>query len=92
MKKVCVIFLMFAFIATITGCGDPMVIDDVKYGTFGLINEDEVKNSEIQYELIVGNMVWGIILFETIIAPLYFFGFSLYEPVGKKLPVKGQVY
>jgi hypothetical protein len=35
----------------------------------------------VQYKTVVGNVIWGIILVETIIAPIYFFGFSLYEPV-----------
>jgi hypothetical protein len=34
--------------------------------------------------MIIGNIVWSCILVETVIAPIYFLGFSVYEPVGKK--------
>lgn len=52
--------------------------------TYGLFNESQYKNPNVKYELSVGNVVWGIILVETIVAPVYFFGFSLYEPVALK--------
>ena len=54
------------------------------YGTYGLINSDEMKNPDIEYRLIIGNLIWSCLLVETIIAPIYFIGFSLYEPVGSK--------
>jgi len=73
------------------GCGDTKIIDGIEYDTYGLINDDEKKNPNIQYEVIWGNVVWGAILVETIVAPIYFFGFSLWEPVGKKTGEIGQV-
>jgi hypothetical protein len=36
------------------------------------------------YEIIPGNVVWSVILIETIIAPVYFVGFSMFEPVRPK--------
>ena len=56
-----------------------------------MLNEDSKKNPDIEYEPIWGNIVWGIILIETIIAPVYFFGFSLFEPIGEKPAVKGSI-
>jgi hypothetical protein len=67
----------------IIACGDSKVIDGVKYETYGFINKDEIKDPKIKYQVITGNVVWGIILCETIVAPVYFFGFSLHEPVEK---------
>jgi len=85
MKKTIAIFLtamfLFSFVA---GCGDNKVIDGKEYTTYGFLNKSEKRNPNVQYELIVGNVIWGILLVETIIAPVYFFGFSLYEPVGKR--------
>jgi hypothetical protein len=66
-----------------SGCADNKVIDQKEYTTYGFFNESDSKNPEIQYSLSVGNVIWGIVLVETIIAPVYFFGFSLYEPEGK---------
>jgi len=83
--------LVVTFFVAVSGCGDTKIIAGVEYDTYGLINKDEVRNPEIQYETIWGNVILGVILIETIIAPIYFFGFSLFEPVGKKpVPEKGQ--
>ena len=40
---------------------------------------------------IVGNVVWSVLLVETVIAPIYFLGFSLFEPVGPKGEVENGV-
>ena len=73
-------------ILSLSGCGDVKTIDGLTYDTYGLINESEKRNPDIEYELIIGNIVWSCILVETIVAPIYFIGFSMYEPVGKKKP------
>lgn len=85
------IVLLCVFLIFLAGCGNTKVINGIKYDTYGLINTDAKKNPNIEYEIIWGNMIWGCILAETVIAPVYFFGFSLFEPVGPKLPIKGQV-
>jgi len=69
---------------SMVACGSSKVIDGVTYETYGLFNKNEEKDDNIKYKTIIGNVVWGIILFETIVAPVYFFGFSLYEPIEKK--------
>jgi len=85
----CLIVTMIGI--TVSGCGDRKVIGGVEYDTYGLLNQDDKKNPDIQYEVIWGNIFWGIVLSETIIVPIYVFGFSLFEPVGPKMPIKGQV-
>ena len=85
------IALLCVFLIFLTGCGNTKVINGIEYDTYGLLNADNKKNPQIEYEVIWGNVIWGCILSETIIAPVYFFGFSIFEPVGPKLPVKGQV-
>jgi len=84
MKKV-TIFILAIFL--LTACGDPKAIQGKTYDTYGLLNESNKKNPNIEYELILGNIIWSIILCETIVAPIYFIGFSLYEPIG---PAKTQ--
>lgn len=84
MKRIIVLLLIFAFLSVGIGCGDTKVIDGLRYDTYGIANADEKKNNDIQYRIIVGNVVWSVILVETIIAPIYFVLFSLYEPVGVK--------
>lgn len=67
----------------LSACGSPKSIDGKTYGTYGLFNQGDMKNDKIHYKLITGNVVWSILLCETFVAPLYFIGFSLYEPVGR---------
>ena len=66
------------------GCGQPKVIEGKYLPTYGLINQDENKDPTIRYEVSVGNMVWSVIFCETVVVPLYFFGWSLFNPVAKK--------
>ena len=35
----------------------------------------------VEYELCAGNIVWSIVLGETVVAPILFTGLALYEPV-----------
>ena len=88
MKRVFAIFLVVVFMFAITSCGDPKTIDGITYDTYGLISAKDDKNPEVEYKTIWGNVVWGVILVETIVAPIYFFGFSMFEPVGKLDPTK----
>jgi hypothetical protein len=74
----------------LSGCGaDEKVINGTKYATYGFIDKDENKNPNIQYKVSGWSIFWSIILIETIIAPVYFLGFDLYEPVGPIDPAKG---
>lgn len=54
------------------------------YPTYGFFNESTDRSKNVCYELSVGNVVWSIILIETIVAPIYFIGFSLFNPVDVK--------
>jgi uncharacterized membrane protein len=84
MKKVICFMMIAVFCVTILGCGNTKNINGVTYDTYGLFNQADKKNDAIQYRIIIGNIVWSCILVETIIAPIYFLGFSMYEPVGIK--------
>lgn len=76
--------LILVAVMLVAGCGNNRVVAGTEYGTYGLFNEDTGRNPNVEYRLIVGNVVWSVILVRTIIAPVYFIGFSLYEPVGPK--------
>ena len=64
------------------GCGNDKYINGKKYGTYGFLNEDSMKNPNLEYRIIWGNVVWAYILIGTFIVPVYFFGFSIFEPIG----------
>jgi len=85
MKKIINLGLIFILLVSFTGCADRKTINNVTYDTYGLFNANSKENPNIEYELSVGNVIWGVLLFETLIAPIYFFGFSLWEPVGPKI-------
>jgi hypothetical protein len=105
-KFVSGMMIMFVM-AILTGCGDPKTIPtvvhtdeyghqttrNITYGTYGLANSGTEQNRDIEYRVIWGNVIWGCLLCETIIMPIYFFGFSLYEPVGvlDKNHIKGSL-
>lgn len=86
MKKLITLFLIVTVMAlSSTGCADRKIIDGVTYETYGLFDSNSKENPNIYYELSIGNIIWGIILAETIIMPIYFFGFALWEPVSSKV-------
>ena len=75
------------------GCGKKMVIDGVERKPVGLISMNTGNiasgnissgsySKKVQYEVCWGNVFWGIVLCETVIAPIYFFGFSMFNPIG----------
>jgi len=79
MKKLIVMFVLTIMFIT-AGCGDSRIVDGKYCDTYGLVNKHETKCANVQYRVIKGNVFWGVILVNTIVAPIYFFGFSLYEP------------
>lgn len=83
MKK---IICMVLIAIMLTACGQPNVISTnghtKEYPTYGIFNENTAKSKDVCYEVSIGNVIWSIILVETIIMPVYFVGFSLYNPVS----------
>lgn len=86
MKK----FIAITLAATLllSACGQPQNLEvngNIKnYPTYGFFNESTHRSEHVCYEVSYGNTFWSIILFQTIIAPVYFIGFSLFNPVGVK--------
>ncbi len=80
-KLIAQILIVVMLSVSLMGCGDSKVIQGKEIGTYGLFNQDQ-KYEDVEYRVVIGNVVWGILLVETIVAPIYFFGFSLFEPVG----------
>lgn len=75
----------------LAGCAQPRTVCGIEYGSYGLLNADDKKNPDVEYEVVWGNVVWSIVLMETVIAPIYFGGFSLFQPVGPKSKIKGAI-
>jgi hypothetical protein len=83
MKKLIALILI---VSLLTACGRTMDITTAtgtkEYSTYGLFNQP---NKDVCYKISVGNVVWSIILIETIVMPVYFVGFSLFNPTGPKV-------
>lgn len=71
-----------AIALTLAACGRPQTINGVTYRGYGLANYSERHNPKVHYRPIMGNIIWGVILCETLIAPIYFIGWSIMEPDG----------
>jgi len=84
MKRFLSVVLIVAVIA-LSACSDTKRIDGELYDTYGLFNKEEIRDPKIEYSLVMGNVIWGILLSGTIAAPVYFFGFDLYEPIQKRI-------
>jgi hypothetical protein len=93
MRRIICVLVILSVFGMFYGCGNTKIIGGVEYDTYGLFNKDDGRNPDIKYKIIVGNIVWSVILCETIAAPIYFLGFSMYEPTRKKEPneVKGTI-
>jgi len=80
MKK---LLLAVTLATMLSNCADNKVLPP--YGeveTYGFINESEVKVPCINYEVSIGNVIWSVILIETVAVPIYMIGFSIMEPVS----------
>jgi hypothetical protein len=77
--------LVLAACMALSSCADSMSFLGQKFEPFGLLSEDR-RDPSVCYNVSWGNVFWGALLFETIIAPIYFFGFAMYEPVGLRTP------
>ena len=84
MKKIIVLLVAVMFL--VCACADSYYYKGNKYVSYGFLNKDSKCNPQLNYELVYGNIFWSVILFETIIMPIYFIGFSIYEPVGLSDP------
>lgn len=80
--------LLVACTLLLSACGQPLKtgsgFEAREYPTYGIFNEDSSRSDKVCYEVSFGNVVWSIILFETVIAPIYFIGWSIKNPVRLK--------
>jgi len=83
MKRI-IFTILVVMLMSLTSCcfTDKMEIEGQVYETYGLLNKDENKDPLVEYKLSFGNIVLGAVFCETVIAPIWFFGFDLWEPVG----------
>lgn len=71
-----VLILLVAF----AGCARDLVCDGKTYTSYGPFNKDQIYSEDVKYKTSFGNIVWGVLLVETVVAPVYFWGFSSSTP------------
>lgn len=84
MLKIKQVFCMILIACMLTACGAPIDYAGKYYPTVGIVNQADQRSEKMCYEVSVGNVIWSIILIETIVMPIYFIGWSLWNPVGPK--------
>ena len=85
MKKLMTLFLIASILLTTSCAHDKQVTVGTIVITakpYGWINQESAKKDGVQYQLSAGNIIWSILLCETIVAPVLLTGFALYEPIG----------
>ena len=85
MKKLLLPCIML--LAILTSCADSKKFEidgkEVVVQPYGWFDESQ-RNDSINYKVNTGNVVWSVILCETVIAPVLITGDQLWEPVSKK--------
>lgn len=96
--RVISLIMIIVMVSLMFGCAESRVLDypvggeikQFEFKPYGLFNKEE-RNNHIKYDLSVGNIVWSVLLIETIIVPIVLVGWYLYEPVeyvgGSGLPI-----
>lgn len=82
MKKLLIASVLGLSIA-LGACGRDLQTSQKIYPTVGLLNQ-HLRSDNVCYEVSIGNVIWSVILIETVIFPVYFVGFSIFNPIREK--------
>lgn len=82
MRKRFLAGMFLAIVLTLSACTESKLINGKLYEPYGLLNEDKKKDPQIHYEISTGNFILGVVFSESVLIPIYIFGFDLWEPVG----------
>lgn len=81
MKKV----ILGLIVATLifSSCAHDKLINNQVVKTYGWADYQVNKNDSVTYKVSVGNVLWSILLSETVVVPVYLTGWELFEPIDK---------
>ncbi len=83
MRKLITMLLVACMCMLSVGCANSRMVDGNQVEPYGVFNQKKEVES-VRYKVSVGNVVWSVLLCETVIAPVVLIGFFLFEPVGPK--------
>lgn len=89
MKKI--LFLLLVIIS-LASCADNKTFtkkDGTTFTaeTYGWADSSDKKIDGVKYKVCVGNVVWSVLLFETVGVPVWLTGWELYEPISYNEPI-----
>lgn len=88
MKKIISVLVIVSILTMISGCAQSKVLDYVNEGgvrseylfkPIGLFTMNDM-NEDVQYKVSIGNIIWSVLLVETIVAPIVLIGWYLWYP------------
>jgi hypothetical protein len=83
MKRLKTILTLLLISTILIGCGVDLNHQGKKYQTVGIAHFLTNKKEKcVEYDFSPGNIFWGAILFPSVVAPVYFWGFSSMNPVS----------
>lgn len=65
----------------LSGCAGAVDVCGTTYQPYGLFSLDQA-NPKVHYHVSGWSIFWGVVLVETVIAPIYIFGWDLYQADG----------
>lgn len=80
MKKLFTTALMALSLAA---CSSNLTVENTKYESYGLLSPSK-EDKKVCYKANTGDVILGVLFIETVIAPIYIFGFDVFEPVAMK--------
>lgn len=95
MKKSIRVFAFTIMAFGLSSCADDLVYTNkdgkqVVAEPYGWANAERCHDRNVYYEPSIGNVVWSVILVETLVMPIYFTGWSIMIPVEPKEQVNEQ--
>ena len=82
MKKqiMCAVLALCMVAMLACGCARSKVINGKTYEPVGMFDQDE-RSPKIHYKVSVGNVVWSVLLIETVVVPIVLIGWYIQNPV-----------
>jgi len=78
------LLIVFAIPFIISSCADSKEIDIngkmEHVEPYGWADYQDLKNDSVIYKVSVGNIVWSVLLCQTIVVPIWLTGYGFYEP------------
>jgi hypothetical protein len=69
------------------GWGEIVEYNQIEVEPYGIFNQ-KTKNDSIKYKVSVGNVIWSVLLSETVVVPVILCGWYLWEPKAKLVNTK----